>query len=91
MTPPAWSRPRTAIVTDRERGDYAVREAVERLGRPTILVNSAGFDGLEPFLDITARALERILAVNLTGTFNCCHETDYLTGQVIGVNGGMMT
>jgi NAD(P)-dependent dehydrogenase (short-subunit alcohol dehydrogenase family) len=59
-------------VTDRAGIDAAVAEVRERLGPPTILVNSAGLDGFDPFLSITAEKWDRILAVNLTGTFNCC-------------------
>jgi NAD(P)-dependent dehydrogenase (short-subunit alcohol dehydrogenase family) len=62
----------TVDVTDRARIDSAVVELRERLGRPTILVNSAGLDGFDPFLKITAEKWNRILAVNLTGTFDCC-------------------
>ncbi len=61
-----------ADVTDREmlaRGVEAVRE---QLGRPTILVNNAGLDGFDRFLSITPELWQRILDVNLTGTFNCC-------------------
>ena len=47
-------------------------DARERFGPPTILVNSAGLDGFDPFLKITAEKWNRILAVNLTGTFDCC-------------------
>ena len=35
-------------------------------------MNSAGLDGFDPFLKITAEKWNRILAVNLTGTFDCC-------------------
>ncbi len=59
-------------VTDRARIDQAVVEVRERLGRPTVLVNSAGLDGFDPFLSITAEKWSRIIAVNLTGTFDCC-------------------
>ena len=59
-------------VTDRARIDQGVAEIRDRLGRPTILVNSAGLDGFDPFLKITAEKWNRILAVNLTGTFDCC-------------------
>jgi len=59
-------------VTDRPRIDEAVVEVGHRLGRPTVLVNSAGLDGFEPFLTITAESWNRLLAVNLTGTFDCC-------------------
>ncbi len=59
-------------VTDRDQIDRGVAAVRQRLGRPTILVNSAGLDGFDPFLKITAEKWNRILAVNLTGTFDCC-------------------
>ncbi len=59
-------------VTDRGQIDAGVDAVRARLGRPTILVNSAGLDGFDPFLKITAETWNRILAVNLTGTFDCC-------------------
>jgi NAD(P)-dependent dehydrogenase (short-subunit alcohol dehydrogenase family) len=62
----------TVDVTDRPRIDAAVTEVREGLGRPTILVNSAGLDGFSSFLKITAEVWNRIIAVNLTGTFDCC-------------------
>ena len=62
----------TVDVTDRPRIDAAVTEVRENLGRPTILVNSAGLDGFSSFLKITAEVWNRIIAVNLTGTFDCC-------------------
>jgi NAD(P)-dependent dehydrogenase (short-subunit alcohol dehydrogenase family) len=62
----------TVDVTDRVQIDAGVVDTRTRLGRPTILVNSAGLDGFDPFLKITAEKWNRILAVNLTGTFDCC-------------------
>jgi len=59
-------------VTDRAQIDDGVNRVREQLGRPAILVNSAGMDGFDPFLSITAEKWSRILAVNLTGTFDCC-------------------
>ena len=59
-------------VTDRPGIDEGVTVVREQLGRPTILVNCAGMDGFDPFLKITAEKWNRILAVNLTGTFDCC-------------------
>jgi 2-hydroxycyclohexanecarboxyl-CoA dehydrogenase len=53
-------------VTDRAQIDAAVSKVCETLGPPTILVNSAGLDGFERFLDISAESWARILAVNLT-------------------------
>jgi 2-hydroxycyclohexanecarboxyl-CoA dehydrogenase len=62
----------TVDVTDRAQIDQGVVDVGERLGRPTVLVNNAGLDGFDPFLEITAEKWSRILAVNLTGTFDCC-------------------
>jgi 2-hydroxycyclohexanecarboxyl-CoA dehydrogenase len=62
----------TVDVTDRPRIDEGVAEVRERLGVATILVNCAGLDGFDPFLKITPESWQRILEVNLTGTFHCC-------------------
>src|SRR6478735_7765974 len=59
-------------VTDRAGLDAAVVEVKERLGRPNILVNNAGIEGFSPFLSITAEKWNRLIEVNLTGTFHCC-------------------
>ena len=59
-------------VTDRAQIDAGVDRVRAEIGRPTVLVNSAGLDGFDPFLTITAEKWNRILAVNLTGTFDCC-------------------
>jgi len=62
----------TVDVTVRAQIDAGVEVVHARLGRPTILVNSAGLQGFDPFLSIDADTWDRVLAVNLTGTFNCC-------------------
>jgi len=62
----------TVDVTDRGQIDAGVDATRERFGRPTILVNSAGLDGFDPFLKITKEKWNRLIAVNLTGTFDCC-------------------
>ncbi|HZQ86322.1 MAG TPA: SDR family NAD(P)-dependent oxidoreductase [Acidimicrobiales bacterium] len=62
----------TVDVTDRALIDAGVATTAERLGTPTILVNSAGLDGFDPFLTITLEKWQRILDVNLTGTFQVC-------------------
>ncbi|MET0705108.1 MAG: SDR family NAD(P)-dependent oxidoreductase [Mycobacterium sp.] len=78
-------------VTDRTRIDSAVAEVVLTLGSPTILVNSAGLDGFGKFLDITADSWQKILAVNLTGTFDCCqavvpHMIDAGWGRIVNIS-----
>jgi len=59
-------------VTDRAAVDAGVAEVRARLGRPMILVNNAGLAVLQPSLEVTAEDWDRLLAVNLTGTFSCC-------------------
>ena len=46
--------------------------STDRLGRPTILVNNAGLPWTERFLSVDVQDWERVLDVNLTGTFHCC-------------------
>jgi 2-hydroxycyclohexanecarboxyl-CoA dehydrogenase len=62
----------TVDVTDRPGIDAAVTDVRERLGSPTVLVNNAGLDGFDKFLNITVETWSKILEVNLTGTFHCC-------------------
>jgi len=62
----------TVDVTDRPGIEAGVAEVRESLGPPTILVNNAGLDGFDAFLKITPEVWDRILQVNLTGTFNMC-------------------
>jgi NAD(P)-dependent dehydrogenase (short-subunit alcohol dehydrogenase family) len=59
-------------VTDRPRIDAAVAEVADRFSAPTVLVNNAGLQGFDPFLKISVEKWNRILEVNLTGTFHCC-------------------
>jgi len=49
-----------------------VEQISERWGRIDILVNNAGIRPTCPFLEMSHSDWERVLAVNLTGTFNCC-------------------
>ena len=58
-------------VTDRGEVDAALDEVRKKFGPVEIMVTSAGLDAFEPFTDITIESWERILAINLTGTFHC--------------------
>lgn len=60
-----------ADVTDRGAVDAALDEVRAQLGPIAIMVTSAGLDAFEPFADITAESWDRVVAVNLTGTFHC--------------------
>ncbi|HEY6426413.1 MAG TPA: SDR family NAD(P)-dependent oxidoreductase [Acidimicrobiales bacterium] len=59
-------------VSDRAVVDAALDRVRSELGGPVgIMVTSAGIEGFVDFLEIDAAAWERMLAVNLTGTFHC--------------------
>ncbi|HXY95310.1 MAG TPA: SDR family NAD(P)-dependent oxidoreductase [Acidimicrobiia bacterium] len=61
----------TVDVSDRAQVDEAVARTRRELGPVLVLVNCAGKDAFDRFMDITTEQWERILAVNLTGTFHC--------------------
>jgi 2-hydroxycyclohexanecarboxyl-CoA dehydrogenase len=69
-------------VSDRAAIDDAVERVRAELGAIEILVTSAGMDAFTPFMEITTEQWERILAVNLTGTFHCIQSVvpDMLAG-----------
>ncbi len=58
-------------VSDRAAVNAGMDRARTALGPIGILVTSAGIEGFSNFLDIDVATWERILAVNLTGTFHC--------------------
>jgi 2-hydroxycyclohexanecarboxyl-CoA dehydrogenase len=60
-----------ADVTDRKAVDLALDKVRAELGPIAIMVTSAGLDAFEKFADITIQSWERIVGVNLTGTFHC--------------------
>jgi len=60
-----------ADVTDRRAVDAALNEVRTQLGPVKIVITAAGLDSFEPFTDITVESWERVLAINLTGTFHC--------------------
>jgi 2-hydroxycyclohexanecarboxyl-CoA dehydrogenase len=60
-----------ADVTDRKAVDLALEKVRAELGPVAIVVTSAGLDAFERFTDITIQSWERVVAVNLTGTFHC--------------------
>jgi 2-hydroxycyclohexanecarboxyl-CoA dehydrogenase len=82
---------RTDDVTDRAQIDAGVPDVCARLSPPTILVNNAGLQGFKTFLKISADAWNRVLAVNLTGTFDCCqavlpHMVEAGWGRIVNIS-----
>lgn len=65
----------TGVVVDISNRDQVgafVSGAVERFGQLHGLVNSAGIRGVGNVLDTSIETWERVLSVNLEGTFNMC-------------------
>jgi NAD(P)-dependent dehydrogenase (short-subunit alcohol dehydrogenase family) len=58
----------TVDVTDRE----SVERAFAEIDRVDVLVNAAGIGGWSPTEDYPDELWDRVLQVNLTGTFTCC-------------------
>jgi 2-hydroxycyclohexanecarboxyl-CoA dehydrogenase len=58
-------------VADRAAVDTALGHARDELGPIEIMITSAGRDEFSPFTELSAAQWERMLAVNLTGTFHC--------------------
>jgi NAD(P)-dependent dehydrogenase (short-subunit alcohol dehydrogenase family) len=58
-------------VSDRRAVEVALGKVRSEFGPVEIMVTSAGIDEFASFTDITLEAWDRMLAVNLTGTFHC--------------------
>jgi len=50
------------------------QRAMDAYGRVDILVNCAGIVMVRPFVDMDAETWDRVIAVNLRGTFLCCRQ-----------------
>ena len=62
----------TVDVAERPQVEAAFATVREKLGPVGILVTSAGLFGYASFAEITVADWQRIVEVNLTGTFHCC-------------------
>jgi len=60
-----------ADVTDPRSVRAAVTRAEDALGPIDVLVNNAGWDKVEPFLESSEKTWAKVIAVNLTGVLNC--------------------
>jgi 2-hydroxycyclohexanecarboxyl-CoA dehydrogenase len=58
-------------VADRDELERVFAAVRSKLGPITILVTSAGIESFDAVADITPEKWDRLLAVNLTGTFTC--------------------
>jgi NAD(P)-dependent dehydrogenase (short-subunit alcohol dehydrogenase family) len=60
-----------ADVADRDALEHVYEVVRHELGPVTIVVTSAGIEAFDPISAISAEKWDRVLAVNLTGTFTC--------------------
>ncbi|SMX70085.1 MULTISPECIES: SDR family NAD(P)-dependent oxidoreductase [unclassified Brevibacterium] len=77
-------------VTDRAKVDAMTTQVIETFGRIDVLVNNAGWDKVEPFMESTAETWDRVIAINLIGTLNCtqsaaAHMIAAESGAVISI------
>lgn len=70
-------------VTDFHAVGTTVTEVADRRGRLDALVNSAGYNKLEPLISMDPATWQRCLDVDLTGTFNCLRH-----GLPVMIKGG---
>ena len=61
--------PLQASITDREQVKAAAAKLRETFGPVTILVNNAGITGVVPFEELTDEQWDKMMEVNLKGTF----------------------
>jgi 3-oxoacyl-[acyl-carrier protein] reductase len=75
---------------DADSARSSVREAYERLGnRLDILVNNAGMFQRRPLHEVPDEEFDRVMAVNLKGTFIACREAAHLLprgGRIINMS-----
>jgi 2-hydroxycyclohexanecarboxyl-CoA dehydrogenase len=77
-------------VTDRAAVDAMTDAVIQRFGRIDTLVNNAGWDKVEPFMESTLQTWDRVIAINLIGTLNCTqsaaqHMIEAGSGSVISI------
>lgn len=74
-----------ADVADRQAVDAAVAAIRAQLGRITVLVNNAGIEEFLPFAEIDDAAWDRVMAVNLKGSY---HATQAVLPDMVAAGWG---
>jgi NAD(P)-dependent dehydrogenase (short-subunit alcohol dehydrogenase family) len=82
-TPSEEKNTYTVDVTSREQIDAAMEEVRETFGPVTVLVNAAGIDSFGRFVDLDFDTWQKVIAVNLHGTYHCIQAAlgDMLSGK----------
>lgn len=73
--------PIVADVADEQNVRTVFETIRQKLGRLDILVNNAGLGLYGPVKEFEVRDFDRVIAVNLRGTFLCCQEAMRLMAQ----------
>ncbi len=78
-------------VTNFENAADAAARVERELGPVSILVNNAGWDKVEPFIDSVPEIWQRIIAINYIGVLNCCRAIAPLmktrgSGKIISIS-----
>jgi 2-hydroxycyclohexanecarboxyl-CoA dehydrogenase len=76
-------------VSDPEAARAGVAEAERELGPLDILVNCAGWDRVEPFVESTVATWDRIIGINLKGVIGCTRAA--LTGMIERRSGAIVS
>lgn len=64
----------TANIAKSDSVRDAIATIVEKFGRLDVIINVAGVGSFDAFLDTPDEHWDKVIAVNLTGTFYCCRE-----------------
>ncbi|GIM45523.1 beta-ketoacyl-ACP reductase [Collibacillus ludicampi] len=80
-----------ANVADREQANALIHYAIEQFGKLDILVNNAGINRDAMLHKMTYEQWDSVLAVNLTGVFNCMqpaaqHMRERCYGRIINIS-----
>ena len=78
-------------ITNSSSTQRAAQEVLAKYGRVDVLVNCAGIATDKMFLDMDDQLRDRILAVNLMGTANCCKAVlpsmvERKTGRIVNIS-----
>lgn len=82
-------------VSSRESIEAGAAEARAKLGKVLILVNSAGIHGTTPFEEMSDAIWDRMMNINLRGTFICCQVlmrdmVEAKWGRIINISSSSM-